>query len=147
MNHSCQPPFDRRLRRRSRFFRGHRRAVAAVETAVMLPLLVFVTFGAIELANLIFLRQSVAIASYEGARAATKPGGSEASGQERVDQVLSTRGVTNYTIQFSPNITNQTARGTMVRVTVRANKSNLSYTPFTLFGGSQIANSTTMVRQ
>ena len=49
-----------------------RRGVAAVEAALMLPLLVVVTFGSIDLAQYINLGQVVCNASREGARIASR---------------------------------------------------------------------------
>ncbi len=140
--------WERTSSRRLRLGRNRRRkGIAAIETAVMIPLLVFLTFGSIELANLIFLRQSVAIASYEGARSSTRPGGSQTSGTERIRQVLTARGVATFSVEYTPAITTSTARGTMITVTVRANTSNLTYSPFQLFTGTNVSSSTTMVRQ
>jgi hypothetical protein len=51
---------------------ARRSGVAAVEAALMLPLLVIVTFGAIDLAQYITLGQVVCNASREGARIASR---------------------------------------------------------------------------
>ena len=50
----------------------YRRGAAAVEAALVLPLLIIVTFGAIDLAQFINLSQLVVNASREGARIATR---------------------------------------------------------------------------
>lgn len=127
--------------------RSLRRGVATIETAVTLPLLAFLTFGSIELSNMMFLRQSMSIASYEGARSATRPGGSQGLAETKIQEVLSVRGVTTYTIQFNPVITTATPRGTMIQVTVATAPTSVSYAPFRLFSGSSITSSSTMVRQ
>lgn len=124
-----------------------RRGIATIETAVTLPLLAFLTFGSIELTNMMFLRESMTVASYEGVRSATKPGGSQALAETRIQEILNARNITAYTVQFTPAITTATARGTMIQVTVSAASSSLSYAPFRLFSGSSISSSTTMVRQ
>ena len=54
--------------RRGRF------GTAAMETAVSLPLLVILVFGAIEMANAVFLKQSMNLAAYEAAKVVTRPG-------------------------------------------------------------------------
>jgi Flp pilus assembly protein TadG len=134
---------SRRHASRSRLRHG----VATIETAVTLPLLAFLTFGSIELSNMMYLRQSMTIASYEGVRSATRPGGSQGLAQTRIQEVLTARGVTSYTVQFTPTITTTTPRGTMIQVTVSATSSSLQYAPFRLFSGSWISSSSTMVRQ
>src|SRR4029077_8981847 len=60
---------------------GHapRRAVAAVELALCLPLLVALAFGMIESSNLVHLRTRMYSAAYEGARLATRPATSPAA--------------------------------------------------------------------
>lgn len=124
-----------------------RRGVATIETAVTLPLLAFLTFGSIELSNMMFLRQTMSIASYEGVRSATRPGGSQGLAESKIQELLTARGVTSYSVQFNPTITTATARGTMIQVTVSTTPSSISYAPFRLFSGSTISSSATMVRQ
>ncbi|MDZ4851221.1 MAG: TadE family protein [Pirellulaceae bacterium] len=126
---------------------GIRRGIATLETAVTLPLVAFLTFGSLELSNMMYLRQSMTIAAYEGVRSATKPGGSQALSDLRIQEMMTARGVTNYTVQYSPAVTTTLPRGTMVQVTVNSPSSNLSYAPFRLFSGTTISSSTTMVRQ
>ena len=46
--------------------RRTRRAVAAVEFAVCLPVIIMLVFGAIEASSFIFLKQSLNVAAYEG---------------------------------------------------------------------------------
>jgi Flp pilus assembly protein TadG len=124
-----------------------RRGVATIETAVTLPLLALLTFGSIELSNMMFLRQSMSIAAYEGGRSATRPGGSQGLAQTKIQEILSARGVTSYSVQFNPAITTATPRGTMIQVTVSTPTTSISYAPFRLFSGSTVSSSTTMVRQ
>jgi hypothetical protein len=114
---------------------------------VFLPVVAFLTFGAIELSNLMFARQTLAIASYEAVRSATRPGGSEGLGTFRAQEVLNARGITTYNISYTPAITNTTPRGTMITVTVSTGSGSLTYAPFRIFSGSSISSSTTMVRQ
>jgi TadE-like protein len=114
---------------------------------VVLPVLVFITFGAIELSNLMFVRQSLTIAAYEAARASTKPGGSELLGNMRAQEVLSARGVASHSVTYTPAVTPATARGTLISVTVSTGTSSVSYAPFHLFTGSTISSSSTMVHQ
>lgn len=93
---------------------------AAVEAAVSLPLLILLVFGAIEVASGVFLSQTLAIAAYEGARAAARPGGTSAAAEQRVIELLSSRNVAGYEIWFEPAVTEETEPGTAITVTVQA---------------------------
>lgn len=125
----------------------HKRlGTAATETAVALPLLVTLVFGAIELANAVFLRQSVNMAAYEAAKVITRPGSNESLARTRCAEVLAVRKVSNFTLTFSPTVTIATPRGTQVTVTVVAPASNLSYGPVQFMSGKTISCTVVMVR-
>jgi len=49
-----------------------RRGAAVVELALLLPVLLTVTFGSLEVCNRLFLRQTAAVAAYETARLAAR---------------------------------------------------------------------------
>lgn len=123
-----------------------RLGTAATETAVALPLLMTLVFGAIELANAVFLRQSVNMAAYEAAKVITRPGSNEALARTRCAEVLSVRKVTDFTLTFSPTVTTATPRGTQVTVTVVAPASNLTYGPVQFMSGKTITSTVVMVR-
>jgi Flp pilus assembly protein TadG len=123
-----------------------RRGTAATELAVSLPLLVTLVFGAIEMANAVFLRQSLNMAAYEAAKVITRPGSNEALARTRCAEVLGVRKVTTYTLSFSPTVTTATARGTEVTVTLAATASNLSYGPVQFLTGKTITTTVVMVR-
>jgi Flp pilus assembly protein TadG len=123
-----------------------RRGTAAVELAVSLPLLVLMVFGAVEMANAVFLRQSTNIAAYEAAKVVTRPGSNETLARTRCAEVLAVRRVSQYSITFSPTITPTTPRGTRIQVTVSVPASNLSYGPVRFMAGKTITCSVYMVR-
>ena len=56
-----------RSSRRSRN-RGRRRGTATIELALILPTLFVLTLGTIDLCSMMFLKESVTLAAYEGAR-------------------------------------------------------------------------------
>ena len=70
-----------------------RRGVAAAELAVCLPMLFVVIFGSIEACNLLFLRQSLVAAAYEGAMLGSRPGTSETDIVNRVQTTLAARNI------------------------------------------------------
>lgn len=119
---------------------------ATVEMAVSLPLLITLVFGAMEMANAVFLRQSLNMAAYEAAKVITRPGDNETLARTRCQQVLTVRKVSTYTLTFSPTVTAATAKGTRVTVTLTAPATNLSYGPLRFLTGRTFTCSVVMVR-
>ena len=89
-----------RRRRRA----GNRKAVAAVEFAVCLPVLVLLVFGSIEASSFIFLKQSLSVASYEGAREAAKSNSTDADAVARAEAILNSRGVNDFEVRFPEGV-------------------------------------------
>lgn len=125
---------------------GARSGTAAAELAVTLPLLVILVFGSMEMANAVFLRQSLNVGAYEAAKVVTRPGSNEELARTRCEEVLAVRKVSNYTLTFSPTVTTATPRGTAVTVTLTAPASNLSYGPVRFMAGRSITSTVVMVR-
>lgn len=117
-----------------------------MEMAVSLPLLITLVFGAMEMANAVFLRQSMNMAAYEAAKVITRPGSNEALARTRCQEVLSVRKVTSYTLTFTPAVTSATTKGTQVTVTLTAPATNLSYGPLRFLTGKTFTCSVVMVR-
>lgn len=142
---------DRIRRLSTRLPRGvakdsRRIGAATVEAAITLPLLFVFVFGSIELSNGIFLKQSLTIAAYEGARTATRAGGTAAQAQQRIEDVLTSRGISGQTITITPNVNTATPRGTMVTVTVRVSSDSVAIGPLNLLHGTFLQQSAVMVR-
>lgn len=125
---------------------GRRRGAAAIETAVALPLLVILVFGSIELANAVFLKQSLNMAAYEAAKVITRPGDNNTLATTRCQQVLAMRKISNYTLTITPTVTARTPTGTQVTVTITAPSSNLSYGPLRFMAGKTSQTTVKMVR-
>lgn len=116
------------------------------EAAVTLPVLIILTFGCIEMANAIFMRQSLNMAAYEAAKVVTRPGSNEALARTRCQQVLAMRRVSTFTMTVSPAVTTATPRGTLVTVTVTAPAGELSYGPLRVMNGETLRSVVKMVR-
>jgi Flp pilus assembly protein TadG len=97
--------------------------------AVCLPIILMLTFGAIEAANAIYLKQALVMAAYESARAATASGGTEGDGEAKFHEVLEVRGVKSASIEFSPAITPFVQPGTPITITVTAPSNSNSVGP------------------
>lgn len=138
--------FSRAKRTRTPKNWASRSGAAVVEFAVLLPVMVALVFGSIEMANGIFLKQAVAEAAYEGARAATRTSGTDAAVNSRVAEVLTSRGISNKTVTITPSLATIT-RGTQFTVTVNVPSSELgSVLPLQFLKNKTISRSVTMVR-
>ena len=78
-----------------------RRGVAATEFAVCLPIVLVIVFGSIESCTMIFLKQSLAVAAYEGARVAIEQG-DNAGVIAASNQILIDRNVNGGSIETVP---------------------------------------------
>ena len=74
--------------KRDRNTRGKRFGAAAVELAVCLPAIVLLILGSIEACTMVFVKQSLHIAAYEGVRRAIRYDSSEQSVLERCEQTI-----------------------------------------------------------
>ena len=77
------------------------RGAAAVELAVVLPLLLTLVFGIIEFGWVFMVRETLTNSSREGCRVAVLQGSTEQDIQERVDASMAPTGLTTYTVQIS----------------------------------------------
>ena len=124
-----------------------RAGTATVEMAVCLPMLMLFSFGAIETANAIFLKQALSQVAYEGARTASLPDATEAAIVQRCDEFLAARRIKGATVSVSPaNVSAKTNSGTIIEVTVTAPASANSISPMWFFKKSKMSNTTVMVR-
>lgn len=94
------------------------RAAAAVEMAMVLPVLTLFFFAQVELVRLNNIRNSVYLAAYEGARAGLLPGATVSDIQNRCNIILNAVGTLNATITVSPTTITSTTEEISVTVTV-----------------------------
>jgi Flp pilus assembly protein TadG len=125
---------------------ANRLGAATVETAVCLPFLLIMVFSSVELSGAVFLKHSVNLAAYEGARTATRTGDNAANAAQRVEEILLSRRVTSYTYSCNPPVTASTPRGTPIEVTVTAPAGSLSIGPLKLLTGRTIRAKFIMAR-
>ncbi len=74
--------------------RKKRRGAAVVETALCLPVIVILMFATLEICAGIYLKESLSIAAYEGARTGVKRRSTRAQVISRVEDILAARNVT-----------------------------------------------------
>lgn len=97
-----------------------RRGAATVEFAVCLPVIVILVLGSIEATSMIFLKQSLTVAAYEGGRTAIVPEATAADVQAVCEQILADRRVNNATINVIPADLDSIEPGEFIRVEVNA---------------------------
>jgi Flp pilus assembly protein TadG len=125
--------------------RRKRRGVAATEFAVCLPIVVLLVVGTIEACSMIFLKQSLAIAAYEGARTAIVPGVTKAQVDAACNQLLADRKVKGATISIKPSDIASLNPGDYVDVTVTAPCNNNSVVPNTFYRGKTLSSTASMM--
>jgi len=85
--------------------RKHRRtkraAAALVELAICLPLMAFLVGATVEACDLIFLRNSLATASYSGTLEVSRAGCTQTSITNQISQVLNAAQIKNYSITIT----------------------------------------------
>lgn len=124
-----------------------RRGLAAVEVAVCLPILLMITFGVVESCNLIYFKQSLTVAAYEGVRAAITSDAAIATVNDRSQQVLTDRRVTNATVSTTPVDPETAAYGEYVAVTVSADYSENAMLPGWFFGNRNVQATIRMMKE
>jgi Flp pilus assembly protein TadG len=97
-----------------------RRGVAAVEFAVCLPVIVLLVFGSIEASSFIFLKQSLHVAAYEGARDAIKLGSNNSGATDSVQNILASRNVRDFQVAFPNGDVSKAKRGEEIAIEVSA---------------------------
>lgn len=109
-------------RRLHRVRRSKRRGVATVEFAFALPALLALTIGTIDLCSMMFLKESITLAAYEGARRGVGRGRTNADVEARVREFLNERNINfdgNPCAFSSPNFNNaETLENVTTTVTV-----------------------------
>ncbi len=133
--------------RPSRTLSTDRRGVAATEFAVCLPVIVLLVLGMIECCTMIFLKQSLSIASYEGIRTALEERAVSADVARTSQQILAQRRVQNGTVAVSPNNIPGVPVGQYITVTVSAPADSNSVIPGSFFRGRTLSASATMMKE
>jgi hypothetical protein len=124
-----------------------RRAVAAAELAICLPVLVLCIMASIEACSMIFLDHSLSITSYEGVRVAINYDATNASVLDRCEEILDQRRVQDADIRFNPADVSQVERGVPIAVTISAPCEPNMIIPPWFFAGRTLSATTTMVKE
>lgn len=135
------------MRNRTQKHPDHRRGVAASELAVCLPVIVLLVLAMIESCTMIFLKQSLTVAAYEGARTALTEGADPAAVQATCNGILADRRVQGGRVTISPSNFNALAAGQYIEVTVTAPASANSVIPGSFFTGRSLEGSAEFMKE
>ncbi|MEQ8208897.1 MAG: pilus assembly protein [Lacipirellulaceae bacterium] len=123
------------MRNRNQKRPEQRHGVAASELAVCLPVIVLLVLAMIESCTMIFLKQSLTVAAYEGARTALIDGSDPSAVQTTCNGVLADRRVQGGRVTINPPNFDRLAPGQFIEVTVTAPASANSVIPGSFFTG------------
>jgi len=127
---------------RSKASRGNRRAVSAVEMAIVAPLLFLLIFGMVEFARMVMLKQALVNAAREGSRTAILANVLSSSDAETaVRESLKVR------VTITPSTLAGMASGTSVTTRVEVTFSDVSWIPPSFGGSIVIVGESTMKRE
>jgi hypothetical protein len=121
--------------------------VAAAEFAVCLPVLVLVVFASIEACTMIFLKESLTVAAYEGSRVALQSTATEADVLARCQAVLAERNVAGASVVLTPDDLEAVAAGDPLEVRVSAPCESNAVIPVWFYGGSTMSGSSTVMME
>lgn len=127
--------------------RRNRRGVAVVEFAVCLPLILLIMLGSIEAANMLFLRQALVQASYEGVKAAIKPESDNAKVVEIANLVAAGRRIEQFNVETVPADVSSVPQGELIRVRTSAPVNSNSFISGTVFRNLTMDAEAVMVKE
>ncbi|MCM2373731.1 TadE family protein [Aporhodopirellula aestuarii] len=84
-----------------------RRGVAAVEFAIVLPMLVLIIFGSIETSRVLSIHHSLREAAMNGCRIYSLSDKTQVEAEAMVNHSLNEAGIKGYTVSFSPSAKSQ----------------------------------------
>jgi Flp pilus assembly protein TadG len=124
-----------------------RKAAAAAELAICLPLMVMLVLGSIETCSMIYLRHSLTIASYEASRVAIDFDGTSTAARARCQEILDARAVVDADVDLEPDNVADVPRGQTIAITVSAPCDSNNIIPAWFYGGKTLSHTMTMVKE
>jgi Flp pilus assembly protein TadG len=135
--------------------RSIRRGNALLEAALVLPILLSLTFGTIEYGYFFFVKHSLQGAAREGCRAAIVPTADNTSVTQSIASALKAAGLNSsnttldskFTLTLTPSNISALAAGTAVTVQIDATWGQVGVRPLGLIGSSKLVRGTTVMRK
>lgn len=123
-----------------------RTGAAVVEFAVCLPVIILIVLGTIEAGSLLFLKQTIVQAAYEGAKVAISTGDT-VQAEAVVEAVAAGRNLQDVQVEFSPADIANMPPGDTLTITVSVPGDSNSFIPFGPFKNINVQTSASMVRE
>ena len=132
-----------------------RRGNAVLDAALVLPILLSLTFGTVEYGYFFFVKHSMQGAAREGCRAGIVPTADNTSVRNAVAASLYAAGLnssqtsldTKYTLTTTPSNVSGVTAGTAITVQLDCTWSNIGVRPLGLIGANKIVRGTTVMRK
>jgi Flp pilus assembly protein TadG len=112
-----------------------------------LPVIVLIVLSTIEACTMIFLKQSLSIAAYEGARAGLAQSATNTTIVNASTQVLTERNVKGGTVTLNPSNLTSIAPGNYFTVTVSAPAARNAIVPINFYRGRTLTGTATMMKE
>jgi Flp pilus assembly protein TadG len=110
-----------------------RHGVVLIEAAIVIGLLMLLTFGLIEFGHYLFVRHTMKGAAWAGVREAILPTATDTKVFARIDEVMGAAGIRTYGKQVEPPVESATAtRGATIKVTVVCTWEDVGVSPMGL---------------
>jgi Flp pilus assembly protein TadG len=107
----------------------NRRGVAAVEFAMIAPIMMLFTFGLVEMGRFMLVKEAATHATREGARIAVRPFATDDEIITRVNEELAIMSIADATITIDPPELEDAEPGSMVTVRVQITPDSISWVP------------------
>ncbi len=124
-----------------------RRGAVAVEMAIVLPALLLLVIGIVESSNLIYLKQSLTVAAYEGARASIAFQATTSDVESHANLIVADRQVQGSSIAISPTNFHLQPYGTYITVEVAAPYQSNSVAPGWFFQALTLKSRVRMMKE
>jgi hypothetical protein len=122
-----------------------RKGAATVELAVCLPIIVLMVLATIEACSMVFLKQSLTAASYEGVRVALVQGSTASNVQATCGQILRDRHVNGAIVSVRPPNIAALNPGDFVDITISAPCASNSVLPTKFYRGRTLSATASMM--
>jgi hypothetical protein len=106
-----------------------RKGAAAVEMALVLPVLILLVFGTIAISQIIHFRKGVVAATAEGIRIASRRDVNSTQVTTLIQQILTGRRITSATVTITPTEISILKPGDTIEIVVAANYTALGVEP------------------
>jgi Flp pilus assembly protein TadG len=126
--------------------RSGRPGLAAIEFAIVAPLLVLLILGMIEFGRMIMVQQILTNGAREGARKAVLPGVTDTMVQKTIDDYLKNADIKGFSRSVSPS-TDSAAGGTSITVTVSVPYKDVTWLPVGQFLTDKTLSASVVMRK